>query len=270
MNNIKVIVTLYAFVIGLCFGSFALATAWRIKKKRSFTRERSECEHCRHLLAAKDLVPLFSWLSQHGKCRYCHKKLSKLLPLSELTGGLVFAALYLAWPEALGGVLNAARFVLWGIALVLLLILFFYDLQWYILPNKVIYPLWAVSAIDFALRFMQTPTLKTVVMGCAAVAVGAGLFWLFYIVSKGAWIGFGDVRLGIAIGLLLGKPELAAVSLFLASLLGILVALPSLLTKKRNMTSKLPFGPLLIVALIITRLFGAKIIAWYVARVLFI
>lgn len=264
------LLAVYFFAIGLCFGSFALATAWRIKKNKNFTKERSECERCHHVLAPRDLLPLVSWLAQKGKCRYCHKKLSVLLPLAELVGGIAFSLSYLVWPEPFDGFVAALRFAAWCVALVLLLILFFYDLQWYKLPNKVIYPLWAVSGFDFLLRLIQEPTLVTLLMGVLAVTVGAGLFFLLYVVSKGKWIGFGDVRLGLAIGLLTGKPLLAALVIFAASLLGVLVALPSLLSRKKGLTSKLPFGPLLIIGLILVRVFGQRLVDWYASRILFL
>ena len=259
----------YFFLVGLCFGSFALATAWRIKKKKTFGgKARSVCEHCKHSLAAKDLIPVFSWLWLKGKCRYCKISLSSRLPLAELFGGVVYASSYLFWPEPLSGWLHIARFFVWSMALILLLILFFYDIQWYILPNKVVHPLWVVSGLDFLLRFLQTPTPKTIIMGCASVLVGAGIFWLIYTLSKGAWIGYGDVRLGLAIGLLLGTPVLSALAIFVASIVGVVFALPGLLTRKRSLASRLPFGPLLIIGLIVARLFGQKVIDWYSAQLL--
>ena len=260
----------YAFLIGLCFGSFALATAWRLKKKKPFGgKERSVCEHCGHVLGVMDLVPLASWFSLRGRCRYCHKKLSRLLPLAELTGGLFLAASYFYWPDHFSGLLSALSFAVWCVGLLLLLILFLYDLQWYILPNKVIHPLWGVGAASLLVRFLQTPTLHTVVMAALAVAVGGGVFYGLYELSKGKWIGFGDVRLGVAIGLFVGTPLFAALVIFTASVLGTLVALPGLARKSRNMQSKLPFGPLLIIALVLVRLFGQKTVDWYSLHFLF-
>lgn len=267
----RLLLGVYAFLIGLCFGSFALATAWRLKKKKRFTgKERSVCEHCGHVLSVYDLIPLVSWLSLRGRCRYCHKKLSKLLPLAELLGGVSLAASYLYWPERFHGVLPALSFAIWCIGLILLLILFLYDLQWFILPNKVIHPLWGVGAASLLVRFLQTPTLHTAVMAALALVVGGGVFWTLYELSKGKWIGFGDVRLGIAIGLFVGSPLLAALVIFTASVLGVVVALPGLIRKSRNMQSKIPFGPLLIAALVLVRLLGQKTIDWYSVHYLFL
>ncbi len=261
-------ITIYFFIIGLCFGSFALATAWRIKKNKDFVKQRSECENCHHKLSASDLVPLFSWIFMRGKCRYCGNKLSALLPLAELTGGIFFGLSFFAWPYALNGVLAITGFVLWCVSLVLLLILFFYDLQWTILPNKVMYPLWAVSLIYALTNFAGHASWMFIVNILGAIAVSFGIFYVFFTVSKGTWIGYGDVRLGIAIGLLVSTPAKSAIVLFIASVVGILFSLPGLVTGSRKLASKIPFGPLLIIGLVFTMLYGQQLIDWYMHSIL--
>ena len=91
----------YLFFLGLIFGSFALVLADRMKQKRDWVGGRSACEFCKHTLYMHDLVPLFSWLSTGGKCRYCKKKLSFSYPLTELGLGLAFAGSYVWWPRDL-------------------------------------------------------------------------------------------------------------------------------------------------------------------------
>jgi prepilin signal peptidase PulO-like enzyme (type II secretory pathway) len=264
MNTLTAI---FMFGIGLCFGSFALATAWRIRKKRDFVKDTSECEQCGHKLGANDLVPLFSWLLLKGRCRYCKKATSKLLPLSELFGGLVFAASYVYWPQELTGTATILQYIVWLAACVLLFILFFYDLQWYLLPNKVMYPLWGIGAVYAVLTLVNDSHVSLLLL-VGAVAIGAGLFYAIYNISSGAWIGFGDVRLGVAIGLLLGTPWLAGLALFLASLFGLVVSLPLLVKGKAGMKAKIPFGPLLILGLLVAKLWGQGIIDWYTASIL--
>jgi prepilin signal peptidase PulO-like enzyme (type II secretory pathway) len=268
MDILFLVTVVFFFGIGLCFGSFALATAWRIRKKRDFVRDTSECEHCGHKLAPKDLVPVFSWLFLKGKCAYCKKPIPKLVPLAELFGGVVFACSFAFWPHSLEGIFDTTLFVLWCTALILLLILFFYDLQWFLLPNKLMYPLWAVSACSAIVYFVQEPRVDRLLFICGSVAVSAGLFYALFMISRGAWIGFGDVRLGVAMGLLLASPWLGGLALFIASCVGIVVSLPSLLKKQTKMTTKIPFGPLLIVGLIIAKLWGPAIIDWYMANIL--
>ncbi len=265
----QILITLYFFVLGACFGSFGLATAWRIKKKMLISgSSRSQCEHCKHKLGLADLIPIVSWLMVRGKCRYCKAKLSVLFPAAEISGGIFFSASYFFWPFSFTGFSNVLTFVLWSLGLVLLLVLFFYDIQWYTLPNKVMYPLWITAALYALVRLIDGASLASLLALVAAVGIGAGVFYIFFVVSRGSWIGFGDVRLGVAIGLFLGTPLLAALVLFVASVIGILYSLPSLVVKSRTMTSKIPFGPFLIIALILVQLFGRTLTDWYINKIL--
>ncbi len=93
--------------------------------------------------------------------------------------------------------------------------------------------------------------------------VGSGLFASIYFVSKGKWIGFGDVRLGALIGVVLASPVQMLLVIFLSSIIGTVVAVPLLMTGRARQNTKLPYGPFLIVAAVIVRLFGTGIVAWY-------
>src|SRR5436190_6666628 len=101
-------------VLGLILGSFVNALVWRIhqqelgKKNLPIVNGRSQCPHCHHVLAAKDLVPLFSWLYLRGKCRYCHQPISPMYPITELAMAAIFIILYAYWP---GGVYGAGQWV---------------------------------------------------------------------------------------------------------------------------------------------------------------
>jgi prepilin signal peptidase PulO-like enzyme (type II secretory pathway) len=259
-----VVVSLYIFVVGLAFGSFALAMVDRMKSKRDWVRGRSECDQCMHKLAIRDLVPLFSWLVAGGKCRYCHKKLSPAYPLVEISMGTAFLLSYLYFPFELEGS-RILLLVLWLLALVVLGGLFVYDLRWFKLPNKLVYPLIGISAVY---RIVYIATTDNSAAGYAlgvvgSVAVGAGLFWILHLISKGEWIGDGDVRLGMAMGLLLPGPLEAWLAIFVASTLGLLIALPQARKNKKGLKMKIPFGPVLIVGLFVSYLFGGSVIDWY-------
>ncbi len=91
----------------------------------------------------------------------------------------------------------------------------------------------------------------------------AGLFYGLYTVSKGNWIGGGDVKLAVVLGLVLGGPAQSLMMLFIASLIGTVYSLPLMLSGKLKKNSRLPFGPLLITSTIVVYLFGAEILAWY-------
>ena len=268
MDNLIVI---YIFVIGLAFGSFALAMTDRMKAKKDWIKGRSECDKCGHKLGPKDLVPLASWLSTNGKCRYCHKKLSKAYPLAELTCGSAFVLSYIFVPYELNGY-GLIAFGLWLLALVIMTSLVVFDLRWFLLPNKLVYPLQAVALMHWIVIIVNNvqPITKDLITLALTLLVSSGIFYLLHIISSGRWIGDGDVRLGVAMGLFLAGPSEAWLAIFIASLSGVVIALPSLLKSKKALKMKLPFGPMLIMGLFFAYLFGAQIIDWYSRTFLFI
>ena len=278
-------------VVGLCLGSFVNACVWRLheqvdirsqisglkKKKatakkiqaleaglkaRSISTGRSMCTHCGHQLAAKDLVPVLSWLSLRGKCRYCRKAIDDT-PVAELGTAALFIASYIWWPVALSG-LGLYSFIVWLGALVALVALFLYDMRWMILPNRITYPLAVYSLLAAVLGIILFDGgLHGLRDLGISLLISAGLFWGLFELSKGKWIGGGDVKLGVSIGALIAVPFQSFLVLFVASLVGTLIILPGLLGKKLKSTSHIPFGPFLIIATVIVKLFGSGIIAWY-------
>lgn len=259
------------FITGLAVGSFASASAWRLhkqenaktekaKNKYSITKGRSMCEHCGHQLAAKDLVPLFSWLSLKGRCRYCHKKLSIEYVGVELITGILFALSYQAWEFDSG--FGYFSFFVWLVMLSLLVILAIYDLKWLLLPNRLVYPLiiLAIVFVSTAALFDGGPELiRDSVYGLLVIG---GTFYLLYQVSGGKWIGGGDVKLAIYIGLYLGLAR-SILTFALAFNIAAIVIIPLMVLKKVDRKSKIPFGPFLIVATIIASLWGYQIVEWY-------
>lgn len=249
---------LTTFLAGIILGSFVNALTWRLKKKKNWVAERSVCPHCRHTLSVLDLVPVLSYIALRGKCRYCKKPIEDS-PYVELGLGLVFALSYAFWPYGLEGV-KLAQFIAWLIALVLMGALFVYDLRWTLLPDKLTRSLLILAGIQ-ALFLLATNELKitdapTVI---ASVLLGGGIFHLIYEFSNGKYIGGGDVKLGYAYGLLLLDPLISWMVLAIASLLGSIIATSLIILKKKSFGSKLPFGPMLILGVFISMLFGQSI-----------
>jgi leader peptidase (prepilin peptidase)/N-methyltransferase len=267
------LITLYLFLLGLIFGSFTLAMVDRMKTNRDWVKGRSECEHCKHKLKPVDLIPLFSWLSTKGTCRYCKKSLSAAYPLAEIGVALSFVSSYIFWPYELSGVIASSQFIIWLFALVLLSGLFIFDIRWFLLPNKLVRPLIALGVFWALLDIVNQGLSVFILLNyILAIGVSAGMFLALYTISKGKWIGDGDIRLGIAIGLFTGSALEAWMVIFIASVLGIVAALPFIkkTEKKKRMKLKIPFGPVLIVSLYITILFGASLIDWYKLNVLYL
>lgn len=282
-------------VFGLCLGSFVNAWVWRVReietelgKKHpdkkyirllSISRGRSICPRCKHGLSSLDLIPLFSWLSLRGKCRYCKQPISTQYPIVEVATALLFVFSYALWPHNLilakanslgprlfngADIRSDLVFLLWLGFLTCLIALFVYDIKWYLLPNRIVRPLGALGVLIALLSISAaTRPLTALVNTALAVVIGGGLFYVLYQVSDGKWIGGGDVRLGWILGLVAGTPGRSVLFIFIASIVGTLISLPLLISKRLERTSKIPFGPLLILGLIITQLFGYDILRWY-------
>lgn len=255
-------ITAMLAVWGLCLGSFAAATVWRMHHKRDWVRERSECEHCHHVLAWYDLVPILSWLMLRGTCRYCHKKLSAEYLVTELAGAALFAGLYAFWPRTLEG----WEFVRLGVWLALVtgfIMLSLFDLKWFLLPDKVVYPLLILVVAEravFAILNTDANIIRETVLG---IAIGGGIFWALFQVSDGKWIGGGDVKLGFLIGAAVGGPLKAVLVLFFASCIGSLYGVSMMLVRRIKRSSHIPFGPFLMSAAYVVFLLGDKVVHWY-------
>lgn len=255
------------FLVGLCFGSFVNALVWRLHAKRDFVKERSECTHCHHILAWYDLIPVFSWLFLRGKCRYCHKPIEDS-PLMEIAVAIVFVGSYVWWPLGFSPA-GWALFVIWLVCLVLLAALFLYDLRWSLLPDALVFPLIGLGIVWVGLYYgliAPAPLLvvaRNILLGLGSVA---GLYGVLYSISKGEWVGFGDVKLGIFMGLVLGW-ESGLLAVLLANVIALLVIIPGLVSHKMTRKTRIPFGPFLILATIIAFLFGGQLIGGYTALV---
>ncbi len=272
-------IILALLILGLMFGSFINALVWRlwqqtktksghktIKGKKvdiTMSKGRSVCVHCGHELAWIDLVPLLSWLSLRGKCRYCKKKIDDS-PLVELFTAGVFTLSNIAWPYELGTGLSWLAFALWLVIAVGLVALFVYDIKHLLLPDKIVFPLMGLAIVLRVILMIDldvslTETVRSVVLGLLA---GGGLFYLLFQISGGRWIGGGDVKLGFVIGILLG-PINALVALLVAVYVAAGFIFPLMLIGKVSRKSKIPFGPFLIIGFVIGMLWAESIRDWY-------
>lgn len=290
----QILIILGLGVLGLIVGSFGGATVWRLRarqlkedkaageevNKAEFSRlhkllgksvaaDRSVCLHCHHQLLWYDLLPLVSWLALRGKCRYCRKPIGTLEPLIEIGMAVFFVVSFLVWPVPWEAALSHAEFSLWLIVGAGLIILFAYDVRWFLLPNRVVFPLMVPAALIALIHISRAEDIVHAVVNLViAGVILSGVYYMLYIVSRGAWIGFGDVKLGIILALVLGEWQLAFLTLFLANIIGCLVVLPGLLTGKLKRTSHVPFGPMLIAGFFVVGLFGNAIIDWYLGILL--
>lgn len=259
------VVAFYLGLLGVCLGSFVSALTWRLRNKRDWVGGRSQCPRCSHHLSALDLVPVFSWLFLRGRCRYCRRPISAIYPSLELIMAANFAASYYFWPGGLAS--SSAKFALvsWLAVSVGLLALAVYDFRWRLLPSKILYPT-AIGAIGLKLIYIlafETAKFQSVKLWALSILVASGLFWVLYTVSRGRWIGYGDVRLGFVTGTVLATPSRSVLMIFTASAIGSLSTLPKLAIGSRRLNSQVAFGPYLIIATALVVLLGGPAINWY-------
>jgi leader peptidase (prepilin peptidase)/N-methyltransferase len=276
-------------LFGLVLGSFAGASVWRLRARQlaadkkagepidhaeysqlkklahqKLSSDRSRCLHCGYELRWYDLIPLASWLLLRGRCRSCHKPIGIMEPLIELGTALFFVLSFMLWPVALTSALPIAGFIIWLIAGVGLAIMFAYDTKWFLLPDRVNFAVIVLGLISAILMIIASPNVLDAFLNVVgSVIVLSGIYFVLYMVSKGRWIGFGDIKLGLGLGLLLGDWRLAFIALFLANLIGTLIIIPLMATGKLKRNAHVPFGPLLIAGAIIAKLVGMGIAEFY-------
>lgn len=289
----ELILVIWLFAMGAVLGSYAAATVWRLRAKElaqtkptssKQQRERkklveraglsqtkilddySRCLHCGHRLAWYDLLPVVSWISLRGCCRYCRKAIGWTEFLAEVSLGLIYAISF--W--LLKDQLNYVSQFLWLGLLVILAILFIYDAKWQLLPTKILWLgiTWAIIfagyQISVAIQAGDFDLIQVVTNYGLAWLILGGLYYVLAKLSNQRWVGGGDAYVGTIMALVLGDYWLAFVALFIANLLGCVVVGSDLLIKrlkrKSVQVSTIALGPLLIVALVVVVLFRALIL----------
>lgn len=237
-------------LLGLVVGSFLNAVIYRLHVGVSFMHGRSYCPFCKHDLGFLDLIPLFSFLFLKGKCRYCHKHISWQYPSVEL--GTMIAFLLIFWQFGLTPELFV--YLLYSIFLILI---FVYDLRYYLILDRVSLP-----AIGLALILSFFVLEVEIISLFIAGALGGGFFLLQFIVSKGKWIGGGDIRLGLLMGFMLGYPEVL-IALFIAYVIGSLFGVTLILSGKKKWSSQVPFGTFLSLATFVSFFIGEYLVNYY-------
>lgn len=221
------------------------------------------CPECEHTLVWYDLLPVVSWVSLGGKCRYCHQPISRQYPLVELVTALLFSLSYIYWPYAFNAE-GTTLFVFWLVLLTGFVALAVYDLRWFLLPDKIILPLVIIVVVQVLVRVVLFSSgfvvPREALIGSLCLA---GLFYILFQVSGGKWIGGGDVKSAVVLGGLTGGALQSALLLFISSLLGTFISLPLIWSQKLERRSQIPYGPFLLAATFIVYLFGNTIITWY-------
>jgi len=264
--DIFMLIILFAF--GLAIGSFLNVVAMRYDGEHflfstKLIGGRSHCEGCKKTLRWFELVPLFSFVAQGGRCRRCTARLSIQYPIVELLSGIIFASVPLALGTGVG--ITAPLILLatlWIAVFEALLVMTLIDIRLGIIPDEINIFLAAAGVL---LLLIPAPLDAVAVLARIIAALGAGAFFALLIaVTRGKGMGMGDLKLAIPLGLLFGWPEILLV-LMAAFVIGAVMGVIAVARGTNSMKGTLPFGPFLALGAMTAFFWGAPIIGWYLS-----
>ncbi len=249
--------TIIFFSFGLIVGSFLNVVICRYNTSKSLGG-RSACMSCRNTLCWYELIPLISFLAQGGRCRSCKTKISMQYPLVELATGLTFALLFLKFQNIFYADVSifAITFMYYVFMFSLLLVIATYDLRHKIIPDELslffgLFAFLGLFLFNGSGFYPHLPSLLEFLSGIF-IALPFALLWL---VSASTWMGFGDAKLAVGLGWLLGLSRALSglvIAFWSGAILGLILII---LTKKYSMKSEIPFAPFLVFGALVAFLF---------------
>lgn len=243
------------FVLGAVFGSFLCCQVRRLKEKGKKVKSKySICFNCHKRLKWYDNIPIISWLVLRGKCRNCGKKIGVAELLSEILTAVAFLALSTTINVETATALEWAEFILVVIFAMMLVFLAIYDGLYGELPTFALTFSIICAIIIVILRVGDS--FLVVREALLAAGLYGGIYLILYLISRGKWVGDGDWLLALGIGLTLGSPWLAVISLFLANFSACVVMLPLMNRRKSRKNHQIYFGPFMVFAFVVTYVFA--------------
>lgn len=274
LGKVLLISIVIAAVYGLIFGSFANAVAYRVPTGETLW-SRSHCPKCEAQIHWWQNIPVLSWLALRGKCANCKNPISFQYPAIELLTSALFAVL--TWSVIDKGLVEDYTSItsLIGVILVVVALCYFafigvvlsiIDLKTQRLPDVLVLPTFAVSLVLLsvaALLIDEPSRILTMVICAMASSFLYGILWFFF--PNG--FGFGDVKLMLVVGAILGWFSVgqAVLGVMLPFIILSVVALPLMLVKIVGRKTKAPLGPWIILGAIVSIMFGDIIVNTYLS-----
>jgi len=251
------LVAVIAGIYGLVIGSFLNVVIWRLPRHESLVRPGSHCPGCDAPIAVRDNVPVVSWLVLRGRCRHCGEPISIRYPFIELLTAVLFAAVGARFHDSWA----LPAFLLLTAALIAISAI---DLEHFIIPNRIVYPVGIASVILLAGAAALEHDFSSFGRALLGAAGAFLFFFILHLVAPGG-MGFGDVRLSFVLGLFLGWLGGLYVfgGLFLGFLLGAVIGTVLIAVGRRGRKQHIPFGPFLAAGTMIFVLFGDPIVHWW-------
>jgi prepilin signal peptidase PulO-like enzyme (type II secretory pathway) len=252
----EVIFYIFVFLFGTIIGSFLNVVIYRLGTGSSIAHGRSMCFSCGNTLSWYELIPVLSFLAQHGKCRKCKSKISWQYPAVETTTGLLFLLTFWEFNSQI------FQMVFYWVIMAVLVVIAVYDLRHKIIPNGFVYAFTALALVQLIW------TLNVQIWDWWAGPILFLPFAGLWAVSRGTWMGFGDAKLAWGIGWFLGLyagTSAIILSFWIGALWGLgLIALShihKLLPGKKafTMKSEIPFGPFLVLGTLLVFFFNIDV-----------
>lgn len=238
-------------VVGLLIGSFLNVVIARLPEGRSLIHPGSACPGCGTAIAWHDNIPILSFVALRGRCRTCAMPIPWRYPAVEAATAALFAAAGLAFGPTLDGVIAAVLLA----ALVAITVI---DLERQIIPDVISLP-GIVAGVLANLASGRVPWVESLL----GIVLGGGLF-LVIILASGGGMGGGDMKLGAMLGAFLGW-KVVLLSVFVAVVVGGVLAVVLLSTGARGRKDPIPFGPFLAAGGAAGLFWGERMVRWYLS-----
>ncbi len=249
---------LIIFSLGAVIGSFLNVLVDRVPIGENPVKGRSHCDNCKHVLGIMDLIPLVSYATLKGRCRYCNRKLSLYYPFVELVTGLLFAIVAYAVINGRISLVPSSPnsyiiYIIYYLSLIsVLIVIFFTDLKSGIIPFGSI----VVGLLIVILGLLIFPSDVSFINHFYSALGTFAAFMLLFLVTRGRGIGFGDVVYVFFMGFLLGFPKII-LGIYIAFITGAVISLLLIFLKKKKIRgSTIPFGPFLVLGTVICLFWG--------------
>ena len=245
----------FFFILGSIWGSFSNVCIYRLPKEQGIAISRSTCPQCKKTIRWYDNIPLISFLILKRRCRDCNVKINYQYFFVELIGALSFCLIYLFFGVSFTSLLLI-------ILAIFFVIIYFIDLEHYIIPNELTFPLMAIGFLKSFYPALDLEIFPNLVNSLVGGVMGYIVIWtiifLYKKIRNKEGMGLGDAKLLSAIGFWFGWVSIPIV-IFFSSTIALLYVAPTLINKSKNLSTQIAFGPYLIIGSVVYIIFGNQI-----------
>ena len=243
------------FILGSLWGSFSNVCIYRLPNNGNVAKGRSFCPNCKNKIKWFDNIPFFSYLFLKGKCRECSKPISFQYFIVELLSAISFVVIFHIYGASITTLLLL-------ILSIFFIIIFFIDLKHFIIPNVLTFPLMVIGFLKSFDPNLNQTIFPNYINSLIGGLFGYSIIWLIIFFYKKVrnkeGMGLGDAKLMAVIGFWFGWISIPF-TIFISSVVALILVIPSLINQSRKMSSEIPFGPYIIIGCILYVTFANQI-----------